>query len=112
MSWNVRRRLMYEATRLPMLPSFRISCAFRRNLHPQAVRGADMGRLFGTDGVRGVANSELTAELAFELGRAGATVLAQTSDRHRPVILGRDTRLSGTMLESAMVAGITSVGRD
>ena len=71
-----------------------------------------MGRLFGTDGVRGVANSELTAELAFELGRAGATVLAHTSDRHRPVILGRDTRLSGTMLESAMIAGITSVGRD
>jgi len=71
-----------------------------------------MGQLFGTDGVRGIANTELTAELAFELGRAGATVLARTSDRHRPIIVGRDTRLSGTMLEAAIIAGITSVGRD
>ena len=71
-----------------------------------------MSRLFGTDGVRGVANDDLTPELAFEIGRAGATVLAHTSDRHRPVIVGRDTRLSGTMLEAAIVAGVTSVGRD
>ncbi|MHB8356384.1 MAG: phosphoglucosamine mutase, partial [Vulcanimicrobiaceae bacterium] len=71
-----------------------------------------MGRFFGTDGVRGVANADLRPELAFAIGRAGATVLAHTSDRHRPIVLGRDTRLSGTMLEAAMVAGITSVGRD
>ncbi len=71
-----------------------------------------MPKLFGTDGIRGVANAELTPELAFHLGRAGATVLAATSDRHRPVIVGRDTRLSGTMLEAALVAGVTSVGRD
>lgn len=71
-----------------------------------------MSRLFGTDGVRGVANAELTPELAFAVGRAGAMVLAHTSDRHRPIIVGRDTRLSGTMLEAAIVAGITSVGRD
>lgn len=71
-----------------------------------------MGRLFGTDGVRGVANAELTPELAFAIGRAGATVLAHSSDRHRPVIVGRDTRLSGTMLEAAIVSGVTSVGRD
>jgi len=71
-----------------------------------------VSRLFGTDGVRGVANAELTPELAFAVGRAGATVLARTSDRHRPIIVGRDTRLSGTMLEAAIVAGITSVGRD
>lgn len=71
-----------------------------------------MSRLFGTDGVRGVANTELTPELAFRIGRAGATVLAHSSDRHRPVIVGRDTRLSGTMLEAAITAGITSVGRD
>ncbi|HEY9085506.1 MAG TPA: phosphoglucosamine mutase [Candidatus Tyrphobacter sp.] len=69
-------------------------------------------RIFGTDGVRGVANSELTPELAFRIGRAGASVLARSSERHRPVIVGRDTRLSGTMLEAAIVAGITSVGRD
>ncbi len=67
---------------------------------------------FGTDGVRGVANDDLTPEMAFAIGRAGATVLAHTSERHRPVIVGRDTRLSGTMLEAAIVAGITSVGRD
>jgi phosphoglucosamine mutase len=71
-----------------------------------------VSRLFGTDGVRGVANAELTPELAFAIGRAGAMVLAHTSDRHRPIIVGRDTRLSGTMLEAAIVAGITSVGRD
>lgn len=71
-----------------------------------------MSRLFGTDGVRGVANDDLTPELAFKVGRAGAAVLGHTSDRHKPVIVGRDTRLSGTMLEAAIVAGITSVGRD
>jgi phosphoglucosamine mutase len=62
--------------------------------------------------VRGVANEDLTPELAFRIGRAGASVLARSSDRHRPVIVGRDTRLSGTMLEAAIVAGIASVGRD
>ncbi|MHB8146276.1 MAG: phosphoglucosamine mutase [Vulcanimicrobiaceae bacterium] len=71
-----------------------------------------MGRYFGTDGVRGVANADLTPELAFAIGRAGASVLAASSDRHRPIVIGRDTRLSGTMLEAAMIAGITSVGRD
>lgn len=71
-----------------------------------------MSRLFGTDGVRGVANADLSPELAFKVGRAGAAVLGHTSDRHKPVIVGRDTRLSGTMLESAIAAGITSVGRD
>lgn len=67
---------------------------------------------FGTDGVRGVANADLTPELAFAIGRAGATALAHESERHRPVVVGRDTRLSGTMLEAAIVAGIASVGRD
>ena len=68
-----------------------------------------MARLFGTDGVRGIANTELTCDLAFRLGQASAYVLA--SDVHRPTILvGRDTRISGEMLESALVAGICSVG--
>ncbi|HTX56850.1 MAG TPA: phosphoglucosamine mutase [Candidatus Acidoferrales bacterium] len=71
-----------------------------------------MRAYFGTDGVRGVANDDLTPELAFAIGRAGASVLAHESDRDRPVIVGRDTRLSGTMLEAAIVAGIASVGRD
>ncbi|HEU5479802.1 MAG TPA: phosphoglucosamine mutase [Candidatus Tumulicola sp.] len=71
-----------------------------------------MNRLFGTDGVRGVANGDLTPDLAFRIGRAGASVLAGSSDRHRPFVVGRDTRLSGTMLEAAIVAGVTSVGRD
>lgn len=71
-----------------------------------------MGRLFGTDGVRGVANSELTAELAYKLGRAGAYVLAGET-RHIPKILvGMDTRISGHMLEAALVAGICSVGAE
>ncbi|MGC1381991.1 MAG: phosphoglucosamine mutase [Candidatus Baltobacteraceae bacterium] len=70
-----------------------------------------MSRLFGTDGVRGIANKELTPELAFQIGRAAASLLPETQER-RPVLIGRDTRLSGTMLEAAIVAGITSVGRD
>jgi phosphoglucosamine mutase len=71
-----------------------------------------MGRLFGTDGVRGVANRDLTPELAFRIGRAGAAVLAGTAKRYRPILVGRDTRLSGTMLEAAVAAGIASTGRD
>lgn len=70
-----------------------------------------MSRLFGTDGVRGVANTELSPELAFRIGRAAASLLGE-DDAHSPIVIGRDTRLSGTMLEAAMVAGITSVGRD
>jgi len=71
-----------------------------------------MARLFGTDGVRGVANADLTPELAFAIGRAGAAVLAGASAPDAPVVVGRDTRVSGPMLESAIVAGITSTGRD
>ena len=68
-----------------------------------------MGRLFGTDGVRGVANSELTPALAYKLGKAGAYILSR--DNARPVfIIGKDTRLSGDMLEDALSAGILSVG--
>ena len=71
-----------------------------------------MSRLFGTDGVRGVANSELSPELAMQLGKAGAYVLTgQTS--HKPTILvGCDTRLSGEMLSNALMAGICAVGAD
>jgi phosphoglucosamine mutase len=71
-----------------------------------------VGRLFGTDGVRGVANAELTPELALQIGRAGAFVLAAGADPRKPIVVGRDTRLSGTMLEAAVIAGITSTGRD
>ncbi|MEG1315316.1 MAG: phosphoglucosamine mutase [Anaerovoracaceae bacterium] len=68
-----------------------------------------MGRLFGTDGVRGVANSEVTPELAFNLGKAGAFVLRK--DNKRPIIvIGKDTRISGDMLENALTAGILAVG--
>jgi phosphoglucosamine mutase len=70
-----------------------------------------MSRLFGTDGVRGLANAELTPELAFRIGRATAALFAQ-DDANQPIVVGRDTRLSGTMLEAALVAGITSTGRD
>ncbi len=70
-----------------------------------------MARLFGTDGVRGVANEKLTCELAFKLGQAGASVL--TSEVHKArILIGRDTRISGEMLESALVAGICSVGAE
>lgn len=70
-----------------------------------------MGRMFGTDGVRGIANEELTSQVAYNLGRAGAFVL--TEGAHKPKILvGMDTRISGDMLESALVAGILSVGAE
>ena len=70
-----------------------------------------MGRLFGTDGVRGVANSELTPELAFNLGKAGAFVLGKSAQRP-VIIIGKDTRISGDMLEEAICAGILAMGGD
>lgn len=69
-----------------------------------------MGRLFGTDGVRGIANEALTPELAMALGQSGARQLAGGS--RGPIYVGRDTRISGQMLEAALVAGITSAGVD
>ena len=72
-----------------------------------------MGRLFGTDGVRGVANRELTAELGLALGAAAARRLAATRTSGRRVaVIGRDPRASGEMLEAAVIAGITSEGVD
>ena len=69
-----------------------------------------MGKLFGTDGVRGVANTELTGKLAYQLGQAGAYVLTKETKRQPKIIVARDTRISGTMLEAALVGGICSVG--
>jgi phosphoglucosamine mutase len=72
-----------------------------------------MPRLFGTDGVRGLANSELTPELALAVSSAAARVLADRGLGHRPVaIVGRDPRASGEMLEAAVTAGLTSAGAD
>lgn len=70
-----------------------------------------MGRLFGTDGVRGVANKDLTTELALQIGRAAAMVLIKECKSAKPtVLIGKDTRASGDMLEAALTAGLTSVG--
>lgn len=69
-----------------------------------------MGKLFGTDGVRGVANKELTPELAFRLGRAATAFFGEESPAQPVVIIGRDTRISGHMLEAALAAGICSAG--
>ena len=71
-----------------------------------------MTRLFGTDGVRGVANTELTPELVYRLGQAGAYVLTSETKRNPRILVGMDTRVSGCMLESALVAGICSVGAE
>ncbi|WJQ14234.1 phosphoglucosamine mutase [Geobacillus stearothermophilus] len=68
-----------------------------------------MGKYFGTDGVRGVANRELTPELAFQIGRCGGYVLTKSAERPK-VLIGRDTRISGHMLEGALVAGLLSIG--
>lgn len=69
-----------------------------------------MGKLFGTDGVRGIANTELTGRLAYELGRAGAYVLTKETSHTPKILVGMDTRISGDMLEAALTAGICSVG--
>ncbi|NGP45680.1 phosphoglucosamine mutase [Bacillaceae bacterium SIJ1] len=68
-----------------------------------------MGKYFGTDGVRGVANGELTPELAFKIGRCAGFVLTKDSAKPK-VLIGRDTRISGEMLESALVSGLLSIG--
>lgn len=69
-----------------------------------------MGRLFGTDGVRGVANEELTPTLAMELGQAGAYVLTRENEHKPTIMVGCDTRISGDMLANALMAGACSVG--
>lgn len=71
-----------------------------------------MGRLFGTDGARGVANRELTCELAMNIGRAAAKVLISAQHRRPKILVGKDTRASGDMLETALAAGLCSVGAD
>ena len=79
-----------------------------------------MGRLFGTDGVRGVANRDLTGELVLALGSAAARRLARPDSPDRPgtpgahsvAVVGRDPRASGEMLEAAMIAGLTGEGVD
>jgi len=79
-----------------------------------------MGKYFGTDGVRGIAGESLNAELAFKIGRAAATVLMQAGNQLKPpsagdrprVMIGRDTRISCDMLESALAAGLCSAGVD
>ncbi len=71
-----------------------------------------MGRLFGTDGVRGIANKELSCETAMNIGRATAIVLTKQSSSTPKILIGKDTRISSDMLECALVAGICSVGAD
>ena len=71
-----------------------------------------MGKLFGTDGIRGVANETLDAKLAYRIGQAAAISLSDDSSTKPTVVIGKDTRLSGYMLEPALTAGFTSMGMD
>ena len=71
-----------------------------------------MGKLFGTDGIRGIAGQTLTAELAFHVGQAVAAVLTEKKGSRPLVTIGKDTRISSDMLEAALMAGICSVGGD
>ena len=71
-----------------------------------------MGKLFGTDGIRGVAGETLTAETAYQTGRAVVTVLARDLGRKPVITIGKDTRISSDMLESALIAGICAAGGD
>lgn len=70
-----------------------------------------MSKLFGTDGVRGIANKELSPELAFKIGHIGASLLAPSNKRGK-IVIGKDTRVSGDLLESALISGICSAGVD
>lgn len=71
-----------------------------------------MGKLFGTDGIRGIAGEELTAELAFRLGLSVSKVLTGQENKKTRVIIGKDTRLSGDMFEAAITAGLCAMGSD
>jgi phosphoglucosamine mutase len=71
-----------------------------------------LSRLFGTDGARGIANTELTCELAMQIGRAAAVILTERTQRRSRILIGKDTRASSDMLEAALIAGIASVGAD
>ena len=71
-----------------------------------------MARIFGTDGARGIANTELSCELAMDIGRAAACVLAKTANGKPKFVIGKDTRISSDMLEAALTAGLLSVGAD
>ena len=71
-----------------------------------------MGRLFGTDGARGVAVTELTCQTAMQIGRAAAAVLCRKSGKKAKVLIGKDTRISSDIREAALTAGLLSVGAD
>lgn len=71
-----------------------------------------MGQLFGTDGIRGIANDDLNAELAFKVGQGAAAVLSKGKNTRPLIIIGKDTRISSDMLEAALIAGICSSGAD
>lgn len=72
-----------------------------------------MGKLFGTDGVRGIVNKDLTPELAYKLGRVGAYVLMnKNNNKKSKIAIGKDTRISGDLLESSIAAGFLSMGVD
>ena len=71
-----------------------------------------MGRLFGTDGARGVAITELTCEMAMQIGRAAALVLTKETKHRAKIFIGKDTRISSDILEAALCAGICSVGAE
>lgn len=74
-------------------------------------RGTRMGKYFGTDGIRGIANDKLTPELAFKIGRFGGHILSKNSENPK-ILIGRDTRVSGEMLEGALIAGVLSIGTE
>ena len=69
-----------------------------------------MRKYFGTDGIRRIANTELTPELVYKVAKAGAYVLSKHTDHAPTIFIGRDTRISGTLIESAMTAGFLSYG--
>jgi phosphoglucosamine mutase len=72
-----------------------------------------MGKYFGTDGIRGVANTEISPELAFRVGRFGGHVLTRNKNGHKAkIVIGQDTRVSGDMLEAALISGLLSIGAD
>lgn len=87
-----------------------VSTSGKLPLYLNLERTIFMARLFGTDGVRGIAGTELTAQMCFDIGRAAAMVLTEGCADKPRILIGRDTRISGDMIEAALTAGFCSVG--
>jgi phosphoglucosamine mutase len=104
---DVRVKCVSKRIQLNGFPPFYFSIGYLIVMYE-----VSMGQLFGTDGIRGIANVDLRADLAFRVGQAAAFVLAKEKETKPVIAIGKDTRISSDMLEAALIAGICSSGAD